>query len=191
MVIEGLDRSDRGAGMPVADALAQALSATGIPVAAVLPRPSPVLTADWLQAELERWKSRVAVTATVSGWNLRPWSDLAYVEMTGLALAPDGTILWAERVNASAPWSPPGSQTQLGPGPLFHDRRQESAIGGTPGELSIQAQGRRDPALEMVMTVPTQSTRRSQDGERALFVAARMAAKEFAVDLARNLVALR
>ncbi len=191
LVIEGLDRSGRGAGMPVADALAGALVSAGIPVAAVIRRPSAVLGPTWLQAKVVQWNCRAAVTATVSGWNLRAWRALAYVAMTGLALAPDGTILWAQRVSASAPWSPPLAASRADPGTLFPGAGQEAASGGRPGPPWTHAQDHGDSGPEIVTDVRAQSAERSQDGERALLVAARKAAKEFAVDLARHLVESR
>lgn len=104
LVVEALDRSDQGAGMPIARALAGALVREGATVVGVCRRPGSVLSPAWLRSRAGPTHAQTVVTATVSAWNLQTGRRRAFVAMTGLALGLDGTILWAQRETATVPF---------------------------------------------------------------------------------------
>jgi hypothetical protein len=140
-VVECLDKTDRNAGMPAAEALTSALREAGVDVrGAILGRPGAVLAPSWLRSQARSAGVDGFATAAVSAFGIQESRRRAYVAMTAVILDPDGRIQWSRRVAA---------EQSLG------DRQAALANGGFFG-----------------------------NNGGALNIAARIAAKEFADDLA-------
>lgn len=103
-VVEALDRTDQGAGMPVARALRVALAEAGAPVLdLVVDRPGPILARSWLAARAKVLAVDGFITGTVSGYSIQPDQRRAYVSVTAAVLDVGGAILWSRRVRGIAP----------------------------------------------------------------------------------------
>lgn len=155
-VVEPLDRTEQGAGLPVAQALLEALVAAQIPVATpAVRRPGNALARSWLAAQARALGVDGFVTGSVSAFAVQPQRDRAYVAMTATLLDGAGEILWSKRVAGASPLS--GLQASL----------------PNEGHLGNNGTSVARPVLDQAGV--------HQD---ALAVAATIAAKEFAHDLA-------
>jgi len=103
-VIEALDRTDQGAGLPVAKALRQSLEAGWVPVhTEIVRRPGANLARSWLVALARRLGVEAFVTGTVSAYAAQEAQERAFVVMTALLLDQEGRILWSRRASGAAP----------------------------------------------------------------------------------------
>ncbi|MBM3268279.1 MAG: hypothetical protein FJZ01_11580 [Candidatus Sericytochromatia bacterium] len=103
-VIEALDRTDRDAGLPVADSLHERLLGAGVDLhPVVLRRPGAGLAASWLAAQARLHAVDGFVTGAVSAYAIQEGRRRAFVALTAVLLDPAGRILWSRRLSAQAP----------------------------------------------------------------------------------------
>lgn len=155
-VVEPADRTDQGAGAPVAMALQRSLAEAGIPVApAPIPRPANALAKSWLGAQAQILGADAFVSGSISAFAVQSHRDRAFVALTAVLLDRTGEILWSKRVAGSSPLA--GLQASL---------PNERILGNNGASVTR-------PTLDQAGV-----------HRDALAVAATIAAKEFAHDLA-------
>lgn len=155
-VVELDDRTWQGAGEVLARAMTQALSSAGVPVAPdLLRRPSSHLARSWLEARARALGVDAFVSGHISAYSVQPQRNRAYVALTAVLLDRAGEILWSKRVSGSSPLS--GLQAAL---------PNERILGNNGASMT-------PPYLDQAGV-----------HRDALAVAATIAAKEFAHDLA-------
>ncbi len=155
-VIEPVDRTDQGAGLSAAAALVQALGAAKVPVlSSPVRRPGNALARSWLVAQTRSLGVDGFVSGSISAFAVQPHRDRAYVALTAVVLDGAGEILWSRRVAGS------------------------SALAGLTAALPNEGLLGNNGTLAIPPSLDQAGIHRD-----ALAVAALIAAKEFAHDLA-------
>jgi hypothetical protein len=158
-VIEAQDRTDSGGGLPAAQALLDEIKATGLDVhPVVLRRQGTGVAPSWLAAQRRLTGADAFVTASLSAFEVQPDLGRTFVAMTTTLLEPSGRIIWSRRLSAQAP------------------------LTGLQAALPNEGQGNNGAAVPPPLPLPLFD--RAGVERDSLAVAAQLAAKEFAHDLA-------